>query len=87
MRLGGTIYQSSQGCAAEIPLLEAMTQGQTRQEALDTMAEFLETLVNRPGFSVEVAPGKEDYLEVSSADVRGLVSLLLRPEPQPNAKA
>ncbi len=85
MRFGGTIYQSSRGWAAEIPLLEAVTQGQTRQEALDTMAYFLETLVDRPGFSVEIVPGQDDYFEVSSADARGMVSLLSHPEPEFNA--
>ncbi len=87
MRFGGTIYQSRQGWSAEIPLLKAMTQGQTREDALDIMANFLETLVNRPGFSVEVAPGHGDYFEVSSTDVRGMVSLLLRSEPEGDAQA
>ncbi len=85
MRFGGTIYQSSRGWAAEIPLLEAVTQGQTRQEALDTMADFLETLVDRPGFTVQIAPGQDGYFEASSADARGMVSLLSRPEPELNA--
>ncbi len=80
MRFGGTIYQDCQGWSAKIPLLEVMTQGQTRQEALDTMACLLETLVNRPGFSVEVASGHGDYFEVSSTDVRGMVHLLSRLE-------
>ena len=42
------------------------------------VADLLETLANRPGFSVQVHPGKHEAFEVSAADTRGLMSLLLR---------
>ena len=40
--------------------------------------DLLESLANRPGFSVSVHAGRGDGFEVSSRDTRGLVSLLLR---------
>lgn len=44
--------------------------------------DLLETLVNRPGFSVKVHPGKHGDFEVSSSQTRGLISLLLRRQRQ-----
>ncbi len=55
-----------------------MTQGHTRKEAFEMVKDLLETLVNRPGFSVTIHPGKHGDFEVSSTDVRGLISLFLR---------
>jgi DNA-binding XRE family transcriptional regulator len=63
---------------AEIPILDAMTQGHTRKEAFVIVGDLLETLVNRSGFSVTIHPGKHGDFEVSSNDPSGLISLLLR---------
>ena len=78
MRFAGSIYQDGKFWLAEIPILDAMTQGRTRQEAFAMVADLLETLVHRPGFTVHVHPGEGDYFEVSASDMRPLVSLLLR---------
>jgi DNA-binding XRE family transcriptional regulator len=42
------------------------------------VADLLETLVNRPGFTVTVHPGKGGDFEVSATDTRFLIALLLR---------
>src|SRR5207253_4215188 len=78
MRLHGRVYKDGKFWLAEVPMLDAMTQGRTRKEALVMVTDLLETLANRPGFSVHVYPGKHDTFEVSAADTRGLMSLLLR---------
>ena len=78
MRFCGKVYKDGGFWLAEVPVLDAMTQGRTREEALDMAGDLLESLANRPGFSVRVHPGKGDDFEVSSPDTRGLVSLLLR---------
>jgi hypothetical protein len=78
MRFAGSIYKDGTFWLAEIPVLDAMTQGRTRKEALAMVADLLETLVDRPGFMVYVHPGKGDHFEVSVSDMRPLVSLLLR---------
>jgi hypothetical protein len=78
MRLHGRVYKDGKFWLAEVPLLDAMTQGRTRKEALAMVADLLETLANRPGFSVQVHPGTHEAFEVSAADTRGLMSLLLR---------
>ena len=78
MRFFGKIYEDGNSWLAEVPVLDTMTQGRTRAEALDMAGDLLETLADRTGFSVTVHPGPEDDFEVSSKDTRGLVSLLLR---------
>ena len=78
MRFSGRVYEEGKFWLAEVPVLDAMTQGRTRKEALDMAGDLLESLANRPGFSVTVHPEHGDEFEVSSQDTRGLVSLLLR---------
>jgi ribosome-binding protein aMBF1 (putative translation factor) len=82
MRFYGRVYKEGEFWLAEVPILDAMTQGRTRQEAFTMVKDLLETLANRPEFSVEVHPGKEGEFEVSSSDTRGMVSLLLRRQRQ-----
>jgi hypothetical protein len=78
MRLHGHVYKDDKFWLAEVPMLDAMMQGHTRKEALVMVTDLLETLANRPGFAVHVHPGKHDTFEVSAADTRGLMSLILR---------
>lgn len=78
MRLSGRVYKDGKFWLAEVPILDAMTQGHTRKEALAMVEDLLETLANRPGFSVTTHPVRKENFEISSPDTRGLVSLLLR---------
>ena len=78
MRFYGKVYKDGNFWLAEVPILEAMTQGRTQKEAFTMVEDLLETLANRPGFSVKVHPGKQGDFEVSSTDTRGMISLLLR---------
>lgn len=78
MRFYGKAYKDGKFWLAEVPLLDAMTQGYTRKEAFAMAKDLLESLVNRPGFAVTVHPGKHGDFEVSSNDPRGLISLFLR---------
>ena len=78
MRFSGKVYKDGKFWLAELPLLDAMTQGHTRKEAYAMVEDLLESLVNRPGFKVTVHPGKHGDFEVSSTDPRVLISLFLR---------
>jgi len=78
MRFSGRVCKDGKFWLAEVPVLEAVTQGRTREEALDMVGDLLESLANRPGFSITVHTGRGGEFEVSSPDTRGLVSLLLR---------
>ena len=85
MRLQGKVYKDGKFWLAEIPMLDAMTQGYRKKEACVMVKDLIETLVNRPEFSVEVHPVKRGNpalnhcdIEVSSSDTRAMISLMLR---------
>jgi predicted RNase H-like HicB family nuclease len=78
MRLHGKVYKDGKFWLAEVPILNAMTQGHTRTEALSMVKDLLETLVNHPEFAVEVHSGEHGEFEVSCTDMRRLIGLLLR---------
>lgn len=78
MRLSGRVYKDGKFWLAELPLLDAMTQGRTRKDAFAMVRDLLESLANRPGFRVTVHPGKQGEFEVGSTDARVLVSLCMK---------
>jgi predicted RNase H-like HicB family nuclease len=78
MRFRGKVYQDGRFWLAEVPILNAMTQGRTHTEALAMVKDLLEILVNHPGFAVEVHLRQHGEFEVSAADMRNLIGLILR---------
>ena len=82
MRFHGSLYRDGKFWLAEIPILDAMTQGRTRREAIAMVKDLVETLADRPGFSAEVHTGKRCDFEISANDTRAMVALLLRRQRQ-----
>ena len=78
MRFSGKIYRDGRFWLAEIPILDAMTQGHTRKEALEMAADMVETMANKEGFRVEVFLGSGGEFEVGSTDPKPLIILLLK---------
>ena len=78
MRFEGRLVRDGRFWLAEIPLLDAMTQGRTRAEALMMIGDWLETMVDRPGFRATVYPRGKNEFEVSGNDVGALTALLLK---------
>ena len=78
MRFEGTVARDGRFWLAEIPLLDAMTQGRTRAEALGMVADWLETMVNRPDFHAQVHPRGKYEFEVSGNDAGAMTAVLLR---------
>ena len=78
MRLRGRYYKSGRFWLAEIPLLDAMTQGRTRRQLFEMVVDLVETLAGRPGFSAEVHPGRNGEFELSASDIQVLVGMVLR---------
>ena len=66
MRFSGKIYKDGKFWLAEIPILDLMTQGRTKKEAYEMVADMLESLVNKDGFKIEVYKGEKDSFEVGS---------------------
>jgi len=78
VKFEGNLVRDGRFWLAEIPLLDATTQGHTRAEALTMIADWLETMVNRPQFKAEVHPRGTLEFEVSGNDAAAMTELLLR---------
>ncbi len=78
MRFEGHLTREGRFWLAEIPLLEAMTQGRTRAEALEMITDWLETMVDRKGFRARVFPTGKNSFEVSGSNAAAMTALLLR---------
>ena len=78
MRFSGTIYKDGKFWLAEIPILDLMTQGRTKKEAYEMVADMLESLINKEGFEAEIFKGMKDRFEVGSSEPRHMISLLLQ---------
>jgi DNA-binding transcriptional regulator YiaG len=80
MRFSGRVFRSGRHWAIEVPILSVTTQGRTKKEAFEMIADAIETLVNKPGFRVDVFPGEGDYFELGANDQAALTAFLLRRE-------
>ena len=78
MRFSGKIFKDGNFWLAEIPILDLMTQGQTKKEAYEMVADMLESLVNKDGFKIEVYDGKKGCFEIGSSYPKHMISLLLQ---------
>ena len=74
----GKIYEEGGFWLAEVPILDAMTQGTSKEDALYMVKDMVEALVNRPGFSVTVRSHPGDSIELDSDDARALRALSLQ---------
>jgi len=78
MRFEGRLVRDGRWWLAEVPMLEALTQGRTRKEALEMIADWLETMIDRQDFVATVYPrGPRDF-EIAGSDAAGMIALLLR---------
>ena len=76
MRVQGRIFKDGGFWLAEVPILDAMTQGTSKEDAVDMVKDMVEALANRPGFSVTVHSCGDGTIELGSDDVRGLEALI-----------
>ena len=84
MRFQGKLYKDGKFWLAEVPIFAALTQGRTRKEAVAMIADWFETLIDRPSFSVTVHEGKKGEFEISASDTKAMVRLLLQRQRQLN---
>ncbi len=80
MRFAGRVFKSGRYWAIEVPILTIVSQGRTKKEAFEMIADAIETLVNHPQFKIRVFPGKGEYFEIGASDESTLTAFLLRRE-------
>jgi hypothetical protein len=56
MRLSGRIWKDGKFWLAEVPMLDATTQGHSEREALRMTADLVETMADKKGLKVAVFP-------------------------------
>jgi len=78
MRLAGRVWKEGRHWLVEVPMLDALTQGRTRGEALRMLADLVAAMSPTPGLRVEVVPGAGEALELAVGDVAALVAIMLR---------
>jgi DNA-binding transcriptional regulator YiaG len=78
MRFVGKVFKAGKYWAIEIPILDIMTQGRTKKEAYEMIADAVESLVNKKGFEVRVFGTKGRLFEIGASDQGVLTALLLR---------
>lgn len=82
MRFSGKVFKDGSYWLAEVPVFEALTQGRSRREALEMIEDWFVTMVNQPGFSVEVHLKGGNNIEVTGSDLGNMISLLLQRQRQ-----
>jgi hypothetical protein len=82
MRFRGRLQRDGQQWLAEVPVFDAMTQGRTRGEALEMIADWFASMVGRPRFVVRIVNVRGTDFEVAAADTRPMIGLLLRRQRQ-----
>jgi hypothetical protein len=78
MRFSGKVWKEGRFWLVEVPALDILTQGTTKQEALEMIADVIEGYVDRSDFEVKVFVGNGGDIEVGSNDVSALTALYLR---------
>ncbi|MBN1425913.1 helix-turn-helix transcriptional regulator [Candidatus Fermentibacteria bacterium] len=80
MRFQGRVFKAGRYWAIEVSVLGVVTQGRTKKDAYLMIADAIEALVNKEGFTVQVYPGTGEYFEIGAWDQGALTALLLRRE-------
>jgi predicted RNase H-like HicB family nuclease len=78
MRFAGRVVKAGKWWAIEVPDLAAFSQGKTKKEAYTMIRDAIEAMIDKPGFSVDVHPGKGGYFEVGSSNGAALVAFFLK---------
>ena len=82
MKLAGKIFKDGKFWLIEVPILDVMTQGHTRKEAFEMIADAIVTLVDKEGFKINVYQGKSDNFIIDSNNEATLTAFLLKQHRQ-----
>lgn len=66
----------------EVPALDVVTQGTSKDDALEMIADAIESLVNTKGFKVDVKQLNKEEFSISSQSVTPLMALFFKRQRQ-----
>ncbi len=78
MRFEGKVFKTGKYWAIEVPILGVHTQGHTKREAFEMIADAIESLVNKKEFKIQVFPSKGEYFEIQANNNAILIAFLLK---------
>jgi predicted RNase H-like HicB family nuclease len=78
MRFRGKIQRSGRHWAIEVPLLDVYSQGRTKSEAFEMIADAIESLVDEDGFTVSVHQGRGGHFEIDSERQATLMAFFIK---------
>jgi predicted RNase H-like HicB family nuclease len=80
MRFEGRVWKNkgSKYWLVEVPLLDVITQGTSKNDAYYMIADAIEALVNQKGFRVDVRPHGNESFTVGSSLESWMVALMLK---------
>lgn len=79
MILRGTVKKGETHWLAEVAEIDLMTQGETRVEALEMIADAIVVLVDKPDFKVKVRDEYgDDEFGIQSGDTRSFMDLYIK---------
>jgi hypothetical protein len=77
----GKVYKTGRFWIIEVPDLDLMTQGHTKEEAYDMLEDLLKTASNRDGFRPDIAKFRNNTFHLRGRDERSekdLIAILLK---------
>jgi predicted RNase H-like HicB family nuclease len=80
MRFEGRVWKDkgSKYWLVEVPLLDVMTQGTSKDEAYFMIADTIECLINKKGFKVDVRPVDSGSFTVGASNESAMIALMLK---------
>lgn len=78
MKLEGRVWKDGKLWLVEVPLLDLMTQGHSKREALEMVVDAVGSLVAKDGFKAEVVHVQGERMYLGANNTSLLVALLLR---------
>jgi len=74
----GKVWKEGHFWLIEVPALDVITQGTTKEEAFEMIADAIESLVNMKGFSVHVKRTGQHEFIVSAEPAAPLIALMFK---------
>jgi predicted RNase H-like HicB family nuclease len=80
MRFEGRIWKEkgSKYWLVEVPLLDVMTQGTSKDDAYSMIADAIECLINKKGFKIDVRPLDSETFTVGANRESAMIALMLK---------
>ena len=78
MKLEGRVWKDHKFWLVELPLLDLLTQGKSKKNALFMIKDAVELLINDKSFSCKIIPTKDKTFYLDTEEIDLLIPLILK---------